>query len=110
MIVGIVAIIFSLFLVKRLSGMIIRPVLDMKDNAQAMAAGDYSHRLQVHGDDEIAELGNALNSLGKDLGDYIAKMERTEKSAVILWLMYRMSCGHRLRLSVATMRQFVTVW
>ena len=79
MIVGIIAIIFSLFLVKRLSGMIIRPVLDMKDNAQAMAAGDYSHRLQVHGDDEIAELGNALNSLGKDLGDYIAKMERTEK-------------------------------
>ncbi len=49
MIVGIIAIIFSLFLVKRLSGMIIRPVLDMKDNAQAMA------------------------------GDYIAKMERTEK-------------------------------
>lgn len=79
MIVGIIAIIFSLFLVKRLSGMIIRPVLDMKDNAQAMASGDYSHRLQVHGDDEIAELGNALNSLGKDLGDYIAKMERTEK-------------------------------
>ena len=44
-----------------------------------MASGDYSRRLEVHGDDEIAELGNALNSLGKDLGDYIAKMERTEK-------------------------------
>lgn len=79
MIIGIIAIIISLFLVKRLSGVIIKPVLDMKNNAQAMASGDYSRRLKVNGDDEIAELGNALNSLGKDLDAYIAKMERTEK-------------------------------
>ncbi len=79
MIVGIIAIIVSLFLVKRLSALIIRPVLDMKNNAQAMAQGDYSRRLDVKGDDEIAELGDALNSLGKDLDAYIAKMERTEK-------------------------------
>ena len=79
MVVGIIAIIFSLFLVKRLSGVIIKPVLDMKDSAQAMASGDYSSRLVVKGDDEIAELGDALNSLGRDLGEYIAKMERTEK-------------------------------
>lgn len=78
-IVGILAIIVSLFLVKRLSAVIIKPVLNMKDSAQAMAAGDYSGRVTVTGDDEIAELGNALNSLGKDLGEYIAKMERTEK-------------------------------
>lgn len=78
-IVGIIAILVSLFLVKRLSGVIIRPVLEMKDSAQAMASGDYSGRVKVKGDDEIAELGNALNSLGRDLGEYIAKMERTEK-------------------------------
>lgn len=79
MIVGIVAIIISLFLVKRLSGVIIKPVLDMKDSATAMASGDYSQRVSVKGEDEIADLGKALNSLGKDLGEYIAKMERTEK-------------------------------
>ena len=78
-IVGIIAILVSLFLVKRLSDVIIKPVLDMKDSAQAMASGDYSGRVKVQGDDEIAELGDALNSLGKDLGEYIAKMERTEK-------------------------------
>ena len=79
MIVGIIAIIISLFLVKRLSALIIKPVLDMKNNAQAMAQGDYSRRLDVKGEDEIAELGDALNSLGRDLDAYIAKMERTEK-------------------------------
>lgn len=79
MIVGIMGILLSLFLVKKLSGMIIKPVLEMKDSATAMALGDYSRRLVVKGEDEIADLAKALNSLGKDLSDYIAKMERTEK-------------------------------
>lgn len=79
MIVGIMAILLSLFLVKKLSGLIIKPVLEMKDCATAMALGDYTRRLVVKGEDEIADLAKALNSLGKDLSDYIAKMERTEK-------------------------------
>ena len=79
MIVGIIAIILSLFLVKRLSSLIIQPVLEMRNSAAAMASGDYSQRVKVQGEDEIAELGNALNSLGRDLDAYIAKMERTEK-------------------------------
>ena len=44
-----------------------------------MAAGDYSMRVEVKGEDEVAELGNALNSLGSDLNAYVSKMERTEK-------------------------------
>lgn len=78
-IVGIIAIIFSLFLVRRLSRIIIMPVEKMKDVAKAMASGDYSKRIEVMGEDEIAELGKALNSLGADLDAYVAKMERTEK-------------------------------
>lgn len=77
--VGIFSLICSMFMVKRLSSVIIRPVLEMKDNATAMAAGDYSKKVVVQGQDEIAELGNALNSLGDDLSAYITKMERTEK-------------------------------
>ena len=79
MIVGIIAILCSLLLVKRLSAVVIKPVLEMKDSAMAMASGDYSRRLAVKGEDEIAELATALNSLGKDLEAYISKMERTEK-------------------------------
>ncbi len=78
-IIGFVAIIISLFLVKKLSDKIIRPVLEMKDNAKAMASGDYTRRVQFAGGDEIAELGEALNSLGSDMEAYIDKMERTEK-------------------------------
>lgn len=78
-IVGIIALIFSLFLVRRLSQLIIKPLIRMKDSAAAMASGDYSKRINITGEDEVAELGQALNSLGADLDAYVTKMERTEK-------------------------------
>ena len=78
-VVGIIALFVSLFLVKTLSRKIIKPVQEMKDSAVAMASGDYTRRLVVQGQDEIAELASSLNSLGSDLSAYIAKMERTDK-------------------------------
>ncbi len=78
-ILGIIALIFSTFLVRRFSKIIIRPLQRMKDYAMAMASGDYSMRVEVTGEDEVAELGKALNSLGADLDAYVKKMERTEK-------------------------------
>lgn len=78
-VVGIIALIFSLFLVRRLSQLIIKPLVRMKDSAAAMASGDYSKRINVTGEDEVAELGQALNSLSADLDAYVTKMERTEK-------------------------------
>ena len=78
-VLGLVALVFSLFIVKKFSKTIIKPLVTMKENATAMAAGDYSMRVDVKGEDEVAELGNALNSLGSDLNAYVSKMERTEK-------------------------------
>lgn len=78
-VLGLIALVFSLFIVKKFSKTIIRPLLTMKESATAMAAGDYSMRVEVNGEDEVAELGNAFNSLGSDLNAYVNKMERTEK-------------------------------
>ncbi len=77
--VGIIALLFSLFLVKRLSRMIIKPLATMTESAAAMASGDYSKRVNIEGDDEISRLGLALNSLSADLDEYMRKMERIEK-------------------------------
>lgn len=77
--VGLGALVLSLFLVMRLSRMVVKPILRMKESAKAMASGDYSLKVPTEGKDEIAELGHALNSLSSDLEKYIAKMERTEK-------------------------------
>lgn len=76
---GLIALFFSLFIVKKFSKTIVKPLLTMKDSAMAMASGDYSVRVEVKGEDEVAELGKALNSLGSDLNAYVNKMERTEK-------------------------------
>ncbi len=78
-VVGLIVLFFSLFLVRRLSGVIAKPLLSMADSAASMASGDYTKHIEVEGDDEIAELGTALNSLSADLEAYMEKMERTEK-------------------------------
>lgn len=79
MTVGLGALILSLFIVTRLTRYIVKPILQMKESAKAMASGDYSLKVPDDGQDEIAELGHAFNSLGSDLEKYISKMERTEK-------------------------------
>ncbi len=78
-VVGIIALIFSLFLVRSLSGVIVKPFIDMAESAAAIASGDYTKHIEVTGDDKIAELGTALNSLSSNLEDYMQKMEKTEK-------------------------------
>ena len=43
----------------------------MKDSAAAIASGDYTRKVEVHGEDEVAALGRALNALGNDLTPFI---------------------------------------
>lgn len=78
-IVGVLALILSLFMVRRLSRSIIKPLISMKDSAAAIASGDYTRKVEVHGEDEVAALGRALNALGNDLSAFVDKTERTEK-------------------------------
>ncbi len=77
--IGFVTLLLCLVLVSQITRRFIRPLVDMKNIATAMAGGDYSQRVTIKGDDEVADLGRALNSLGADLGDYVDKMQRTEK-------------------------------
>lgn len=73
------AIILSIIMVRTISRTVIKPLVSMKDSAMAIAAGDYTHNVEVDGEDEVAELGNALNALSNDLSAFVDKMERTEK-------------------------------
>ncbi|PWM78277.1 MAG: two-component sensor histidine kinase [Phascolarctobacterium sp.] len=78
-IVAILALILSMFMVRSLTKTMIKPLVLMKDSAMAIAAGDYTRKVEVHGDDEVADLGRALNALGNDLSEFVAKTERAEK-------------------------------
>lgn len=77
--VGCVALLASWLLVHYFSEKLVRPLLLMKETAAAIAHGDYSRKVEINGDDEVAELGISLNSLSQDLEIFVEKMNRYEK-------------------------------
>ena len=78
-IVGIIGLIISLFMVRRLSQQVVKPLASMKDATIAIAGGNYSRKVEVNGEDEVAELGKAINHLSSELSSYLGKLARMEK-------------------------------
>ena len=78
-IVGLLGLLLSLFMVRSLSRQIVKPLLSMKDATIAIAKGNYSRRVEVESEDEVAELGNAINHLSTELSNYLGKLARMEK-------------------------------
>nr|WP_284707745.1 HAMP domain-containing sensor histidine kinase [Sporomusa sphaeroides] len=58
---------------------IVRPLTAMQETAAALAHGDYDRRVTVSSRDEVGDLGQSLNSLAKDLGEYVRQMEMTDR-------------------------------
>lgn len=65
--------------------MLVRPVLRMTRVARRMAVGEYGHRVAVESNDEIGELGRALNTLSLRLTETIDSLreERDRLELVI---------------------------
>ncbi|MFA7067864.1 MAG: ATP-binding protein [Acidaminococcaceae bacterium] len=101
-IVGIMALLLSLFLVRGLSKRIVQPLISMKDSASAIAAGDYTRKVEVTGDDEIADLGKSLNSLGSDLDEFVQKTNKMEK----LRRDFVANVSHELRTPITIIRGY----
>ena len=54
---------------------VVRPVGHLTATSQALAQGDLSRRADPHGDDELAELGEAFNRMADQLQERIAESE-----------------------------------
>lgn len=57
------AVLVSTFVTRR----IVKPVQEMKTASQRIANGRYEERVQVNGDDELAELGRSFNRMAHEL-------------------------------------------
>lgn len=55
---------------------ITRPILEMREQAQTMARGDFSKKVNVYGSDEISHLAEAFNNLNDRLKLSIASTEK----------------------------------
>ncbi|SFE02780.1 Signal transduction histidine kinase [Paenibacillus catalpae] len=59
----VLAIVISLFVAKRITA----PLIQMRSVAERMAKGELTSRTEVHGKDELADLGHSLNYLAEQL-------------------------------------------
>jgi signal transduction histidine kinase len=76
-----------------IAGRILRPLSDLRDTAQSISDSDLSRRIDVKGDDEIAELGRTFNSMLDRLDDAFATQRRFIDDA-----------GHELRTPITVIR------
>jgi signal transduction histidine kinase len=89
----IVSVTASLLMVQFLARGLTKPLRRMADAATAMAGGDYSHRVEVNGSDEVAELAQSFNAMAAEL----AETDRLRKEFVA-------NASHELRTPVAALR------
>jgi diguanylate cyclase (GGDEF)-like protein len=59
------------------SGLVTRPVEDLKEAALAVSRGDLTQRVDVSGDAELATLGEAFNQMTDNLRAYVSELERS---------------------------------
>ena len=66
---SIVSLIFAIFLAFFISRGITQPLQAMKDQADQISEGDYSGQVKIYSEDEIGQLGNAINYLSVRVRD-----------------------------------------
>lgn len=72
---------FSLILGFILSGTIIAPISSLQYRAQAMAQGDFKHKMEVQSRDEIGRLTMAFNTMANKISETMADIA-TEKNKI----------------------------
>ncbi|MCC7476549.1 MAG: HAMP domain-containing protein [Pirellulales bacterium] len=66
-------------------GLLVRPVTAIRRAVEALAEGDYSHRVYVLSRDELGELATSLNQLSVAVGERVARLSQTaERQATVL--------------------------
>jgi len=92
-IVGLLALAAAIAVAWLISGRILAPVRELERAARAVTESDLSHRLEVHGDDELARLA----------GDFNAMLDRVE-SAFRTQRNFIDDAGHELRTPLTVIR------
>jgi diguanylate cyclase (GGDEF)-like protein/PAS domain S-box-containing protein len=69
----------ALFLARRLGRSITRPLLSLREAAARFGADDLSYRVPVRGDDELAQLGTAFNTMASSLEESRADLRESEQ-------------------------------
>src|SRR5690625_1114152 len=58
---------------------ITKPIIEMRRQAQTMAKGDFTQKVNVYGKDEISQLAEAFNDLNDQLKHSMAAVEKEQR-------------------------------
>lgn len=67
-------VVFILFVYAAISKVITKPILNMQGIASQISSGDLTKKVNVAGNDEIADLGKAINDMAENLKNMISKI------------------------------------
>lgn len=73
----VIATLVSILLGAFVSSRVVKPVIRLVAGTRHVARGELDYRVQVSGDDEVAELGKSFNKMAADLKGYIDQLQRT---------------------------------
>lgn len=76
---SLLAIAISAFIGVLVARSITRPIIEMRRQAQTMARGDFSQKVNVYGSDEISHLAETFNDLNDRLKHSIASTEKEQQ-------------------------------
>jgi signal transduction histidine kinase len=97
-VVGLITLLIGSVLAWRLSQRVIEPVSRVTETAQAISDSDFTRRIEVPGDDEIARLAATFN----DMLDRLERAFRTQRSFID-------DAGHELRTPITIIRGHLEV-
>ena len=100
---AVAGILLSFLVIRLLIRSLVRPLRAMQNTASAIAQGDYSARVEVRSSDEIGVLGNSINGLAKDLGEFMLEVGKTEK----LRRDFIANVSHELRTPLTVIRGYI---
>lgn len=78
-VIGMITMLFFILSVFFIANKISKPVQNLKNAALAIAAGDYSEKIEAEGPHEIVELANTLNTMSECLQENISRLQETSR-------------------------------
>lgn len=75
--VGAIALLLGIIAAYYLAWVLSQPILRLRESASRLASGELDHRVTIHSQDELGELGHSFNEMSDSLQDSFGRLKKT---------------------------------